>query len=94
MSKGLIICRNDFKTDCLSLVCVMMFCYLQKTEIKNAEELQLYTYEFNDLVISDYETLQHTIAMFRESNIIEKFKVPLEVSGISLNSSIIKMGIK
>ena len=69
----------------------MMIFNLQKSKIKNAKDLQLYTYEFNDLVISDDETLQHTIAMFREAEIIDKFKVPLDVSMRSLNRSIIEI---
>ena len=58
---------------------------LQKNvEISSSDTMKLYTYEFNDLVLTDDQTLQSTICMFRESKIIEKFKIPLDVSSFKL----------
>lgn len=58
-----------------------MFCF-QTCDIPAAENLGLYTYEFNDLPMSEDETLKSTIAMFRDSNIIKKFRIPYDVSEV------------
>lgn len=52
----------------------------QRSEVRTGDELKLYTYEFNDLVLTDDETLQSVICMFRESGLIQKYKIPMEVS--------------
>ncbi|XP_053406737.1 cGMP-specific 3',5'-cyclic phosphodiesterase-like isoform X2 [Mercenaria mercenaria] len=52
---------------------------LAKSNIRNGDELKLYTYEFNDLVLSDDETLQSVICMFKESGLVQKFKIPMDV---------------
>lgn len=55
-------------------------CVLQKSDIKPAEELKLYSYDFNDLLLSDDETLECTISMFKEAGLLTKYKIPLDVS--------------
>ncbi|VDI73320.1 Hypothetical predicted protein [Mytilus galloprovincialis] len=52
---------------------------LMTCDIPAAENLGLYTYEFNDLPMSEDETLKSTIAMFRDSNIIKNFRIPYDV---------------
>ncbi|KAL4232240.1 hypothetical protein ACF0H5_009814 [Mactra antiquata] len=50
-----------------------------QSEIRSGDELKLYTYEFNDLLLSDDETLQSVICMFKESGLIQKYRIPMEV---------------
>ena len=56
-------------------------CFIfQKSESLTGDDLKLYTYEFNDLVLSDDETLQSVICMFKESGLVQKYKIPMDVS--------------
>ncbi|XP_060580416.1 cGMP-specific 3',5'-cyclic phosphodiesterase-like isoform X1 [Ruditapes philippinarum] len=51
----------------------------EKSESLTGNELKLYTYEFNDLVLSDDQTLQSVICMFKESGLVQKYKIPMDV---------------
>lgn len=59
--------------------------FLQKSDIPPSEKLGLYTYEFNDIPMSEDETLKATIAMFRDADIIKKYRIPYDV-GVQRNS--------
>ncbi|XP_041368878.1 cGMP-specific 3',5'-cyclic phosphodiesterase-like isoform X2 [Gigantopelta aegis] len=52
---------------------------LLKSTIPSAEQLHLYSFDFNDMHLDDYGTLKAVIRMFQEANIISTFKVPYEV---------------
>ena len=58
------------------LVCLVC---LQKSAIPSADELQLYSFNFNDMHLDEDGTLKAVIRMFQEANIISTFKVPYEV---------------
>ena len=44
-----------------------------------ADQLRLYTFDFDDLTMDDDGTLKACVRMFMEADIINKFKVPHEV---------------
>lgn len=52
---------------------------LMSSDIPSAESLGLYTYEFNDLPMSEDETVKAAIAMFRDTDIIKKFRIPYDI---------------
>ncbi|WAR21559.1 PDE6-like protein, partial [Mya arenaria] len=52
---------------------------LAKTDIPSGQELNLYSYDFNDLILSDDQTLQSVICMFKESGLVAKFRIPIDV---------------
>jgi hypothetical protein len=53
---------------------------LQASKIPPAEELRLYTFDFDDMAMDDEGTLKACVRMFMEADIINQFKVPYEVS--------------
>lgn len=77
---GLGICFNFQLVSIQNTITVLRMCVLQKSDIKPAEELKLYSYDFNDLLLSDDETLECTISMFKEAGLLTKYKIPLDVS--------------
>ena len=52
---------------------------LQKAVIPSARELDLYSYDYDDIRLSDDGTCQATLRMFLEIGVITKFHVPYEV---------------
>ena len=48
-------------------------------EVPSAKSLELYTYEFNDMLLSEDETVKAAIRMFLEINVGDKFQVPYKV---------------
>ena len=51
----------------------------QDTPIPNAKEIHLYEYDFDDLTLTEDDTLRATVRMFLDSGVTAKFQVPLEV---------------
>ena len=58
----------------------MWLLLLQTCEIPSAEELRLYTFDFDDMTMDDDGTLKACVRMFMEADLINKFKLPYEVS--------------
>ncbi|XP_052269841.1 cGMP-specific 3',5'-cyclic phosphodiesterase-like isoform X2 [Dreissena polymorpha] len=52
---------------------------LAKSALPPGKEMNLYSYDFNDLVITDDDTLKSVIIMFKEAGLLTKFKIPLDV---------------
>lgn len=52
----------------------------QSAKIPEGKEIGLYTYEFNDFPMSEMDTCASVISMFSESGILNKFKIPYDVS--------------
>ncbi|XP_059177094.1 LOW QUALITY PROTEIN: cGMP-specific 3',5'-cyclic phosphodiesterase-like [Physella acuta] len=46
--------------------------------IPTADDYRLYNYDFDDLLMSDDETIKATIRMFIDANLITEFKIPYE----------------
>lgn len=53
--------------------------FLQRSDIPSAAELQLYSFDFDDMQMGDDVTLKACIRMFMEADLINRFKVPYEV---------------
>ena len=51
----------------------------QKSVIPSAKELQLYSYDFNDMPLSELDTCRATVRMFMDMGVCDKFHVPYEV---------------
>ncbi|BFY98626.1 hypothetical protein BsWGS_01666 [Bradybaena similaris] len=47
-------------------------------KVPTAEEYRLYTYDFDDMVMSDSDTIKATIRMFMDASLISQFKIPYE----------------
>ncbi|XP_070212338.1 cGMP-specific 3',5'-cyclic phosphodiesterase-like isoform X3 [Littorina saxatilis] len=52
----------------------------QNSEIPSAEKLRLYTFDFDDMIMDDDHTLKACVRMFMEADIINTFKLPMEVA--------------
>ncbi|XP_046371544.1 cGMP-specific 3',5'-cyclic phosphodiesterase-like isoform X6 [Haliotis rufescens] len=52
---------------------------LVECEIPTADDYRLYSFDFDDMVLSDDDTLRAVIRMFTDANIINSFKVPYDV---------------
>ncbi|KAL3863382.1 hypothetical protein ACJMK2_005139, partial [Sinanodonta woodiana] len=52
---------------------------IMQSKIPSAQEIGLYTFEFNDIPMSDDDTVRAVISMFQDAGIIEKYKVPYDV---------------
>lgn len=57
--------------------------------IPTVSDYQLDTYEFDDMTMSDDETIRATIRMFIDANLINTFKIPYEVQ----NSTSIEVSV-
>ncbi|XP_025093166.1 cGMP-specific 3',5'-cyclic phosphodiesterase-like isoform X6 [Pomacea canaliculata] len=53
---------------------------LARSDIPSAAELQLYSFDFDDMQMGDDVTLKACIRMFMEADLINRFKVPYEVA--------------
>ncbi|XP_070212342.1 cGMP-specific 3',5'-cyclic phosphodiesterase-like isoform X7 [Littorina saxatilis] len=53
---------------------------LYNSEIPSAEKLRLYTFDFDDMIMDDDHTLKACVRMFMEADIINTFKLPMEVA--------------
>ena len=56
-----------------------MISSIQIEDVPPADQLRLYTFDFDDLTMDDDGTLKACVRMFMEADIINKFKVPHEV---------------
>lgn len=48
-------------------------------KVPTADDYRLYTYDFDDMVMSDSDTIKATIRMFMDASLISQFKIPYEV---------------
>ncbi|XP_041476660.1 cGMP-specific 3',5'-cyclic phosphodiesterase-like isoform X4 [Lytechinus variegatus] len=52
---------------------------LKKSRVPSAQQLKLYDFSFSDFDLTEDETLQGTLRMFIECNLIEKYHIPYDV---------------
>lgn len=62
-----------------SLTC--LFIFAQRGNIPEAKDCDILEFHFSDLPVSEFDLIRFGIRCFFELNVIEKFKVPAEVSG-------------
>uniref|UniRef100_F6XN91 Phosphodiesterase n=1 Tax=Ornithorhynchus anatinus TaxID=9258 RepID=F6XN91_ORNAN len=51
----------------------------QKEELPDPKEVELYEFRFSDFPVTEHELIKCGIRLFFEINVVEKFKVPVEV---------------
>lgn len=53
--------------------------FQQKEDLPDPRATDLYEFYFSDLPITEHELVQCGLRLFLEINVVEKFKVPVEV---------------
>lgn len=52
---------------------------ISQVSIPEASQLRLYSWEFNDMILTDDETILASIRMFVELDLLKKFRIPHDV---------------